>query len=140
MTIGIGISSDDHVWVIHRGNDPGNLDRTELAVVKEGAPPRRRVLQSGAAGARVRPAGNLVGSWGGQPKDNSYDWPESNHGIVVDHKGFVWIGGNGGPDAHILKFTRDGKFVAQYGKKNARLKEGGARGRQAELRRRTAWT
>ena len=30
MTIGIGISSDDHVWVIHRGNDPGNLDRTEL--------------------------------------------------------------------------------------------------------------
>jgi len=38
----------------------------------------------------------------------------------------VWIGGNGGPDAHILKFTRDGKFVAQYGKKNARLKEGAA--------------
>ena len=31
MTIGIGISADDHVWVIHRGNDPGNLDRTELA-------------------------------------------------------------------------------------------------------------
>ena len=44
MTIGIGISSDDHVWVIHRGNDPGNLDRTELAVVKEGAPTRRRML------------------------------------------------------------------------------------------------
>ena len=124
MTIGIGISSDDHVWVIHRGNDPGNLDRTELAFVKEGAPrvgeccvPAPPVLEFDAAG-------NLVGSWGGQPKDNSYDWPESNHGIVVDHKGFVWIGGNGGPDAHILKFTRDGKFVAQFGKKNARLKEG----------------
>jgi len=72
--------------------------------------------------------GNLVGSWGGPSKDGSYDWPESNHGIVVDHKGFVWIGGNGGPDAHILKFTRDGKFVAQYGKKNARLKEGSTPG------------
>jgi hypothetical protein len=104
MTIGIGISSDDHVWVIHRGNG-------------ECCNPAPPVLEFDAAG-------NLVGSWGGQPKDNSYDWPESNHGIVVDHKGFVWIGGNGGPDAHILKFTRDGKFVAQFGKKNARLKEG----------------
>jgi DNA-binding beta-propeller fold protein YncE len=64
-------------------------------------------------------AGNLVGSWGGPGQ--GYDWPESNHGIAVDHKGFVWIGGNGQPDAHVLKFTRDGKFVAQFGKKNARL-------------------
>jgi DNA-binding beta-propeller fold protein YncE len=124
MTIGIGISSDDHVWVIHRGNDPGNLDRTELAVVKPGAPPVGECCNPAPPVLEFDQAGNLVGSWGGQPKDNSYDWPESNHGIVVDHKGFVWIGGNGGPDAHILKFTRDGKFVAQYGKKNARLKEG----------------
>jgi len=124
MTIGIGISSDDHVWVIHRGNDPGNLDRTELAVVKEGAPRVGECCNPAPPVLEFDAAGNLVGSWGGQPKDNSYDWPESNHGIVVDHKGFVWIGGNGGPDAHILKFTRDGKFVAQYGKKNARLKEG----------------
>jgi DNA-binding beta-propeller fold protein YncE len=124
MTIGIGVSADDHVWVIHRGNDPGNLDRTELAVVKEGAPRVGECCNPAPPVLEFDAAGNLVGSWGGQPKDNSYDWPESNHGIVVDHKGFVWIGGNGGPDAHILKFTRDGKFVAQYGKKNARLKEG----------------
>ncbi len=124
MTIGLGVSADDHVWVIHRGNDPGNLDRTELAVVKEGAPRVGECCNPAPPVLEFDAAGNLVGSWGGQPKDNSYDWPESNHGIVVDHKGFVWIGGNGGPDAHILKFTRDGKFVAQYGKKNARLKEG----------------
>jgi DNA-binding beta-propeller fold protein YncE len=124
MTIGIGISADDHVWVIHRGNDPGNLDRTELAVVKEGAPPVGECCNPAPPVLEFDQAGNLVGSWGGQPKDNSYDWPESNHGIVVDHKGFVWIGGNGQPDAHILKFTRDGKFVAQYGKKNARLAPG----------------
>jgi hypothetical protein len=124
MTIGVGISADDHVWVIHRGNDVGNLDRTELAVTKEGAPPVGECCNPAPPVLEFDQAGNLVGSWGGQPKDNSYDWPESNHGIVVDHKGFVWIGGNGGPDAHILKFTRDGKFVAQYGKKNARLKPG----------------
>jgi len=28
----------------------------------------------------------------------------------------VWIGGNGAGDSHILKFTRNGKFIAQYGK------------------------
>jgi DNA-binding beta-propeller fold protein YncE len=39
------------------------------------------------------PAGNLVGSWGGP--GNGYNWPESNHGITVDYKGNVWIGGNG---------------------------------------------
>jgi hypothetical protein len=126
QTIGLTVDDRDHVWLIHRGNDPGNLDRTELAVVKEGAPRVGECCNPAPPVLEFDAAGNLVGSWGGPSKDGSYDWPESNHGIVVDHKGFVWIGGNGGPDAHILKFTRDGKFVAQYGKKNARLKEGAA--------------
>ena len=38
-------------------------------------------------------AGNLVGHWGGPGQ--GYDWPDSNHGITVDYKGNVWIGGNG---------------------------------------------
>lgn len=126
MTIGIGISADDHVWVIHRGNDPGNLDRTELAVVKPGAPPVGECCNPAPPVLEFDPAGNLVGSWGGPSPTKQYDWPESNHGIVVDHKGFVWIGGNGQPDAHILKFTRDGKFVAQFGKAGARMKQGEA--------------
>ena len=37
--------------------------------------------------------GNLIGHWGGQAQ--GYDWPDSNHGITVDYKGNVWIGGNG---------------------------------------------
>ena len=60
------------------------------------------------------PNGNLVQSWGGPGQ--GYEWPQSNHGIFVDHKGNVWIGGNGAGDSHILKFTRNGKFIAQYGK------------------------
>jgi len=64
------------------------------------------------------PAGDVVYSWGG-PKLHP-DWPDSNHGIIVDNKGYVWIGGNGQPDSHIMKFTRDGKFVAMFGKKGAR--------------------
>ena len=31
QTIGLGVDEKDQVWIIHRGNDPGNLDRTELA-------------------------------------------------------------------------------------------------------------
>ena len=142
QTIGLGISSDDHVWIIHRGNDPANLDRTELAHADS-----RTARASASAATRRRrcmefdAAGNNVGGWGGPVAGAPYQWPESNHGIVVDHKGFVWIGGNGRPDSHILKFTRDGKFVAQYGKPGARKDAGVAR-RQAGLSRRTAstWT
>ena len=126
MTIGVGISPDDHIWVIHRGNDVGNLDRTELAVVKEGAPPVGECCNPAPPVLEFDQQGNLVGSWGGPSPDGKYSWPESNHGIAVDHKGFVWIGGNGQPDSHVLKFTRDGKFVAQFGKAGARAKEGAA--------------
>jgi DNA-binding beta-propeller fold protein YncE len=60
-----------------------------------------------------------VSAWGGPGP--GYEWPDSNHGVHVDYKGNVWIGGNGPKDAHVLKFTRDGKFLMQMGRygKNA---------------------
>ena len=135
QTIGLGVDDRDQVWVIHRGNDPGNLDGTEY-----GRPPVRPAGgQPGyfAPGDRVSEccdpappvvafdqAGNVVQSWGGPSLHP--DWPDSNHGIIVDPKGNVWIGGNGGPDAHILKFTREGKFVSMFGKKGARMVDGKA--------------
>ncbi|MDX1406460.1 MAG: hypothetical protein R3192_18150, partial [Woeseiaceae bacterium] len=57
--------------------------------------------------------GNLVGHWGGPGE--GYEWPESNHGITIDPKDNIWIGGNGQSDSHLLKFTRDGKFLKQFG-------------------------
>src|SRR5918992_4341038 len=114
QAIGLTVDDRDHVWIVHRGNDPNNLDRTEYATptpgggrVSECCDPAPPVLEFDAEG-------NLVGHWGG-PGDG-YEWPQSNHGIAVDHKGNVWIGGNGQDDAHVVKFTRDGKFIAQYGK------------------------
>jgi DNA-binding beta-propeller fold protein YncE len=121
QTIGIGVDDRDHVWIIHRGNDPNNLDRTEQAFPQgPGGPRVSECCQPAPPVVEFDAEGNLVGSWGGAQKGAPFQWPESNHGIVVDHKGFVWIGGNGGPDAQVLKFTRDGKFVAQYGKSGAR--------------------
>jgi len=58
--------------------------------------------------------GNVVSSFGGPGE--GYDWPTSNHGITVDHMDNIWIGGNDPMDAHILKFTRGGKFLLQLGK------------------------
>jgi hypothetical protein len=43
----------------------------------------------------------------------------------------VWIGGNGPGDSHIVKFTKDGKFLAQYGKPNARMTGKDAKGQPA---------
>jgi len=111
MTIGVWVDDQDHVWIIHRG--AATLHANERALdLKVGeccsaAPPVLVFDQ----------AGNLVRSWGG-PGDG-FQWPESNHGIHVDHKGNVWIGGNGEKDAHLLKFTKDGKFLMQVGKLGA---------------------
>jgi DNA-binding beta-propeller fold protein YncE len=137
QTIGLGIDEKDQVWIIHRGNDPANLDRTEYAFPPpvpaggRGAPAAPAAAAPAGQVERVSEccvpappvvgfdaAGNVVQSWGGPSLHP--EWPDSNHGIVVDHKGNVWIGGNGPADAHILKFTREGKFVAQFGKKGAR--------------------
>jgi DNA-binding beta-propeller fold protein YncE len=121
QAIGVSVDERDHVWIVHRGSDPGALDPTELAF-----PPARNGQRVGECCnpappvLEFDPAGNLVNAWGGPSKTGEYEWPTSNHSIVVDHKGFVWIGGNGPGDAHVLKFTRDGKFVAQYGKADVR--------------------
>jgi DNA-binding beta-propeller fold protein YncE len=114
QTIGIGVDDRDHVWIIHRGNDPNNLDRTELAMPNPGGPRVSECCMPAPPVLEFDAEGNLVGHWGGPAQ--GYDWPASNHGIVVDHKRNVWIGGNGPDDAHILKFTREGKFIAQFGK------------------------
>ena len=71
------------------------------------------MLRARATGHGVRQEGNLIRAWGGPGQ--GYDWPENEHGIHVDPKGFVWIAGNE-KDGQILKFTREGKFVLQIGK------------------------
>src|SRR5450432_66427 len=60
-------------------------------------------------------AGNYVQGWGGAAGATGYVWPRSEHGIFIDYKGNVWIGGNGNDD-QILKFTKSGKFLMQIGR------------------------
>lgn len=104
----IGIDAQDHVWVLHR---PRTLPAGQAAMA---APP---VLVFDAEG-------NFNQAWGGP--GSGYEWPEREHGIHIDYKGFVWIGGNNCParklpglepaaDDQVLKFTQAGKFVMQIG-------------------------
>ena len=88
--IGVGVDTKDHVCIIHRG--AGSLERE--GDLRHDQPAVVRVLRAGAAGARVRlrPA-TSCSAWGGPGQ--GYEWPESNHGITLDYKGNVWIGGNG---------------------------------------------
>ncbi|HET9370497.1 MAG TPA: hypothetical protein VFO19_09630 [Vicinamibacterales bacterium] len=109
MTIGIGIDAEDHIWIVHR---PDTLSADETAASQN--PPTAACCKAAPPVLEFDQQGNLIGSWGGPGE--GYDWPESNHGIFVDHKGIVWIGGNGTKDAHVLKFTQQGKFIAQFGK------------------------
>ena len=68
-------------------------------------------------------------AWGG-PADG-WDWPDTEHGIYVDYKDVVWIGGNNPiaqirlssrSDDMLLKFTSKGKLIKQFG---GRDKSGG---------------
>jgi len=94
----VTVDSRDHVWILHR-------PRTVAAELKDHAAPP--VLEFDADG-------KFVNAWGGA--GNGYDWPTTEHGITVDHKNIVWIGGSGVGDDMLLKFTLQGKFLRQFGK------------------------
>jgi DNA-binding beta-propeller fold protein YncE len=107
--IGVGVDSRDHVYIIHRG--AGSLEAKEIYAAEN--PPASECCVPAPPVLEFDPDGNMVKAWGGPGQ--GFEWPESNHGITPDSKGNLFIGGNGGNDGQILKFTRDGKFVKQFG-------------------------
>src|SRR6202163_4011922 len=136
QTIGVSVDAQDHIWIIHRAGslEPGEVHATTNPPTAQCCAPAPPILE-------FDEAGNLIGHWGGPGE--GYDWPDSNHGITVDYKGNVWIGGNGRGtppggagrgqqgaldesqvggargyfnDSMVLKFTQDGKFLMQIGK------------------------
>jgi len=105
---GLAVDKDNHIWVLQRpgSNAPDDLGAAQTPPVSQccfAAPP---VLEFDAKG-------NLLKSWGGPGQ--GYDWPASEHSILVDQAGNVWITGNGAKDRQALKFTNDGKFILEIG-------------------------
>ena len=83
------IDAQDNVWLLHR---PRTLLKPEDA--KMAAPP---VVVFDTAGTFIK-------AWGGDGA--GYQWPEREHGIHIDAKGFVWITGNNCPTNEL--FVADG--------------------------------
>src|SRR5919108_3717672 len=115
MTVGVSVDAQDHIWIVHRTNsfEPMEIYATAKPPAAECCTPAPPVLE-------FDEDGNLIGHWGGPGQ--GYDWPESNHGIFVDYKGNVWIGGDNPGEAPAplsdnqgLKFTQGGKFLMQKG-------------------------
>jgi DNA-binding beta-propeller fold protein YncE len=142
QTIGVSVDAQDHIWIIHRAGslEPGEVHATTTPRTAQCCAPAPPILA-------FDQDGNVIGHWGGPGA--GYDWPESNHGITLDYKGNVWIGGNGRGqppggargqttgrgqpgaldesqtagvqgyfnDSTVLKFTQDGKFLMQIGRR-----------------------
>ena len=105
---GLSVDARDHVWIAHR---PGTLLDDEKGALKD--PPATRCCTAPPPVMEFDADGNFVRGWGGPGQ--GYDWPGNEHGVYVDAAGYVWVSGNGATDRHILKFTREGKFLMQIG-------------------------
>ena len=86
--IGLSVDANDHIWIIHR---QGSLERMEMYATA--TPKAAECCAPAPPVLEFNEDGDLIGHWGGPGA--GYDWPSSNHGITVDYKGNVWIGGNG---------------------------------------------
>ena len=109
--VGVSVDTRDHVWIVHRLSALVQNERYTAAAAN---PPRAECCIPAPPVLEFDQAGNLVSAWGGAGE--GYEWPESEHGIFVDHNDYVWLAGNGPTDAQILKFRRDGTFVQQLGR------------------------
>ncbi len=105
LASGVATDAQDHIWLVHRPRTVVEADRGRAAPA---------VLEFDAAGTYVQ-------SWGGPDyvSSSEFEWPDTEHGIHVDTQGNVWITGSGNGDHQILKFTRDGRFLLQIGKRGA---------------------
>jgi hypothetical protein len=108
-TIGVSVDAQDHVWIIHRSSSTLNANERGAEL----DPPTGDCCKGAPPVLEFDQAGSLLASWGGPGK--GFDWPLSNHGITVDGKGNVWIGGNDAQDGEVLKFAANGKFLKQFG-------------------------
>jgi DNA-binding beta-propeller fold protein YncE len=105
QTPSVAVDKHDHVWILHRPRTVAEDQRAHAAPA---------VLEFDASG-------KFLTAWGGPGQ--GFDWPDSEHGIFVDYKDNVWIGGSSPTstsltrrsDDMLLKFTNKGKFLLQIG-------------------------
>ncbi len=107
--VGVAVDARDDIWIIHR---PGSLTAEEAGA--DASPPLAECCRPAPPVIEFNQDGDVLQAWGGPGE--GYEWPQAEHGIFIDHLDNVWIGGSGGTDAQILKFTQAGDFLLQIGR------------------------
>lgn len=120
---GLVTDHNDHIWVLNEG-----VPRDNASLAK--TPPEARCCIPAPLIVEFDSDGKVLKAWG--KSEYVPAWPKSPHGICVDKKGNVWIGGVGSPwnfepgwaqptkaqpwDRQVLKFSSDGKLLLQIGR------------------------
>jgi len=129
---GIAVDKHDNIWIVQRprtltSDERGasNFEPGAGAVLDGAVRPQGSISDCCLPAPSVMqfdPKGNLLRAWGG-PVDPgkcvepTCQWPNTEHGIYVDHEMNVWLGGQAG--GAVLKFTADGTFLLQIGRRQA---------------------
>jgi hypothetical protein len=104
----VATDSKDHVWVLQR---PRSLSEDERGTTL--SPPRNKCCAPAPSVLEFDADGNFIQGWGGP---GNKPWVGNEHGIFVDRKGFVWLGGNAETDSAVFKYSPGGKLVMTIGK------------------------
>lgn len=107
---GLAVDANDHVWINSVGSSLTNYEN--LAAF---TPPKALCCKPAPPVIELDQAGRIVQTWGGPGP--GYDWPSTEHGLAIDHKGHIWITSSHNQEGQVLKFTRTGQFLLQIGKK-----------------------
>ena len=83
---GVAVDAQDHVWILQR---PRSLSEDERGATLK--PPRSKCCIPAPPVMEFDAGGNFIQGWGGA--GDGYNWVGREHGIHVDHKGFVWTDG-----------------------------------------------
>ena len=107
------VDRDDHIWVINRRSDARPDELNAMTT-----PPRGDCCVLGPEILEFDQDGNVVNSWGGPGYHPG--WPGRLQTIAVDRDRNVYLSGTT-PGDSIIKFSRDGKFLWDFGHRGPRI-------------------
>ncbi len=103
---GLFADDNDHLWIIHM---PSSLTPQEIGAAV--TPPIADCCVPAPPVLELDAEGQVLQAWGGPGP--GYTWFDQEHGIYLDHNGFVWMGTSNG--MHVMKFTKDGQHLLTIG-------------------------
>ena len=111
---GLAVDKNDHIWIVEDSSGTANDIKGAAAnpPTAECCIPAPQVMEFDAAGNYIQ--GRNLPTPG--PRE-SFEPLSQVHGIFIDHKDNVWISSERQGDNHLLKLTKQGKFLLQIGHK-----------------------